>query len=72
MEWALQYHDQFDADATIIEQVEDRPPYGGHLIQNDGVWADWLTPENPWNFKLRDYYKGVRVRERHRKKHRHE
>jgi len=72
MEWAQQYHDQFDADATIVEQVPDRPPLYGHLIQDNGVWGDWLLPDDPWNFKQRDYFKGVRVRERHRKKHRHE
>lgn len=74
MEWALQYQDQYEADATIVEQVADRAPYGGHAIDNteDGYLKEWLKPDDPWNFKQCDFFKGVRVRERHRKKHRHE
>lgn len=75
MEWARQYVEQHNAEAAVVEQVAEQK---ASLIQTwdwgcgwDPKW-DWMQPEDPWNFKRSDYFKGVRIRERHRKKHRQE
>jgi len=79
MYWAENYMTH-DADAVVIEDIthmnkqqktgflqqETRARHGG------GRWSKNPETEDPWNFDHKDFFKGVRVRERHRKKYRQE
>lgn len=69
--WSAYRQMELSADAVVVEQIEWREQ---RIIDNSpgATPFDFHTDYNVWNFKQRDYFKGVRVRERHRKKHKQE
>jgi len=71
MEWP------FRAQAAVVEQVSTEHPSGflpeTMQIQNRYFASGlWCLRKDPWNWKQEDWQRGVRVRERARKKHRQE
>jgi len=60
-----------DTQAAIVEQVDtaiiNGPTVRKNAYSTHGLWCN--PPEGPWNWKQEDWQRGVRVRERARKKH---
>jgi len=73
-------HDLMDwqrAEAAIVEQVSTDHPcaYLAETMNKQNRYFRnglWCWKEDPWNWKQEDWQRGVRVRERARKKHRQE
>jgi len=75
MYWAENYMIH-DADAAVIEEITNDNTHSrtGFLTEDSRARHGWapINPNYPWNFAQKDWLRGVKVRERHRKKHRQE
>jgi len=74
MYWAETHMDK-EADAVIVEDITNScmTKQGGYLTLQSlaQLGCTWWNLD-PWNFKQEDFFKGVRIREHHRKKHKAE
>jgi len=77
MGYAQDLMDWQNAQAAIVEQVSTEHPcaYLPETMKKENRYFAnglWCTRKDPWNWKQEDWQRGVRVRERARKKHRQE
>jgi len=75
--YAQDLMDWQNAQAAIVEQVSTEHPcaYLPETMKKENRYFAnglWCTRKDPWNWKQEDWQRGVRVRERARKKHRQE